>query len=190
MFKQLFKYLFAVFFAVLLFSVIVFTAGWLFYYQNTFKPEKENIMALIHKAPDDEQNLSTPARLLLLDVIHKRSCLMSARALVYNLDIPHPIEGIHGKQVTIFYWSLFLCQDLTEQQRLTIIASHWPYLSERNSYGLNAVANHLYNLPLSELSIEQLANVVACNRGEFICMQAMRRKTLADTLLNNYYKNN
>lgn len=190
MFKQLFKYLFVISLSVLIFFAVLFASGWIYYYQNTFKPEQKNIMAFIHEAPNEEQNLSTPARQLLLNVINKRSCLMAARALNYNLDISHPIDGIHGEQLTEFYWSLFLCQELTEQQRLTIVAAQWPHLSSQNSYGLNAVSRYLYSLPLSELSIEQLANVVACNRGEFVCLHASRRKAIAEGLLDDYYQNN
>lgn len=190
MFKQLFKYILFLSLGLLIFFAVLFASGWVYYYQNTFQTEKETIMELIHQAPHEEQNLSTPARWLLLDAINQRSCLMSARALIHDLDIQHPIDGVSGKQITVFYWSFFVCQEFTEQQRLTIIASFWPHLSRTNTQGLNAVANYLYQLPLSELSIEQLANVVACNRGEFACIHAARRKAIAESLLEDYYENN
>jgi hypothetical protein len=171
-------------------GLMLFTASAAFYYQNSYVPQKENIAAIIKSASNEEQNLSTPARKLLLESISHRSCLMPARSLIYKLDVNHPIDGVLGQHFSMLFWSMFVCHDFNEQQRLTIVASHWPYFSQLNSQGLNVASHFLYKLPLSELSIEQLAHVVACNRGEFVCIREAKRTGIATALLESYYANN
>lgn len=186
MFRRLFRLLFVstVLFSAL--SVIVLTV----YYTKSYLPQRDNILSVIQHSSYEEQNLSTPARKLLLNLIEDRSCLMPARSLIYKLDVEHPIGGMLGQHLSMLFWSVFVCQDFNEQQRLAIVASHWPYFSQLNAQGLTVAANYLYQQPLSELSIEQLAHVVACSRGEFVCIRESKRTDVAMKLLESYYKDN
>lgn len=185
MVKRFIKYAFI----LVVLSAASFFGAMKYYYAKSYLPLRDNIPDIIKSATNEEQNLSTPAKRLLLNSIDNQSCLMSARALIYKLDVHHPVEGIHGQHFSMLYWSIFVCQEFTEDQRLTLVAMNWPYFSQLNAQGLSVAANYLYQLPLSELSIEQMAHVVACNKGEFTCINEKRRTAVAEKLLEHYYEN-
>lgn len=126
---------------------------------SAFQSRKGEIAALISQATPDETHLSPQVAHLIRVSTSGTTATLSARILIDELHVPRAGASMLGWHATNLLWWVYCTIHLSEQERLTLIASRSDM--GRWRYGFSAEAVARFQRPLSSLSLAETATLVA-----------------------------
>ena len=174
----------AVIFLVVAVLPILLFAG---YDLTEFQSRRSDIASLISGASADERNPSLATISLVRNSLGGKTSAFAARLLLDKLHIPWVTKGMFGWHATSALWWACVAIHLSEQEQVTIIASH-SYMGNAR-YGFSTESTARFNKPLSSLSTAEIATVVALTKAPSLYASsperlAQRRDWLLSTLSN------
>lgn len=126
---------------------------------SAFQSRKAEISTLLSQATRDERRLSPQVASLVRVSTGGSTATRSARILIEELRVPQVGESMLGWHATSLLWWAYCAIHLSEQERLTLIASRsW---MGNGRYGYSAEALVRFGRPLSSLSLPEAATLVA-----------------------------
>jgi len=126
---------------------------------SAFQSRKVEISTLLAQATRDERQLSPRTSNLVRVSTGGKTAALSARILIDELRVPRIGESMLGWHATSLLWWAYCAVHLSEQERLTLIASRSSMGNGR--YGYSAEALVRFQRPLSSLSLPEAATLVA-----------------------------
>lgn len=149
-----------------------------------FQPQHARIAALINgAAPQEKEPHSQVAELLRVSLAND-TAVYASRLLIGELGIlpeRHSMTQwhLHG----MLWWSL-VSLHLSESERVTLILALAP--TGRDRRGVAKTAEVLYGVPLSELSLEQAATIIALTKVPGYADKPESLERIKQNLLRKY----
>lgn len=158
-------WLFARTIATLVFIVILaLTAGFAAFDRFYFQPQRPQIPQLIAAATQEERNPPDAVLRLVRAASSQRIASWTYRVLYHDQTNPTQImgysAGAHFPELRGLLWRACLWLHLSEQERVTLIASRSRFYLGRHILGYAAASQALFNRPLASLSKEEAATLV------------------------------
>ncbi len=182
--RLLLKIAFGLIAAILLLLISALAA----YDVTHFQPHRSEIDRLLSGAADDERELPAAVAGLLKVSMGGHTCQIAARQLLFGLDLAPRRGGMLAWHAKSAAWSMLTCVHLNERERLTAIAT-LAYAGAPRTHGLSASANVLFGRPLSQLSLEQQAELIALSDNPYLIDSPERRAKRTAALLARYRAN-
>lgn len=126
---------------------------------SAFQSRKVEISTLLSQATRDEKHLSPPVASLVRVSTGGKTAALSARILIDELRVPQVGESMLGWHATSLLWWAYCGIHLSEQERLTLIASRSWMGNGRHGYSAEALVR--FGRPLSSLSLPEAATLFA-----------------------------
>lgn len=148
--------------AMLTALVLVPTLLFFAYDMLVYQARRADLLVMIHNASPEERQL--PPR--VVGLIRKASggnlSDLAARVLVQRLNVPKVLfdSQLGGHAAQVLWWAL-VALHVSEQDQLTVIAKCAPTGYYDGCYGLSGEALARFQRPLSALSMEEAATLVA-----------------------------
>jgi membrane carboxypeptidase/penicillin-binding protein PbpC len=145
--------------ALLALALVLPVSLFIGYDLSAFQSRKAEISTLLSQATHDERQLSPQMSGLVRVSTGGNTTTLSARILIEELRVPQVGESMFGWHATSLLWWAYCAIHLSEQERLTLIASRsW---MGNGRYGYSAEALARFQRPLSSLSLAEAATLVA-----------------------------
>jgi len=152
-----------------------------------FQSRRTLIEQIVSAASPDERNPSPALKRLVQISMHNRTEVFTARILIQDLKIPLITHGMLGWHATNALWSKLVAFHMSEEEQVTLIISR-SYMGN-SRYGYFAESTSRFGHPLSELSLEELATLVAISHAPSLYLSSTERLNARKEWLIHEYKN-
>ncbi len=152
-----------------------------------FQSRRETIDLMLSTAAPDERVPTSILKRLINISSHNRTAVFTARILIGDLKVPLTTHGMLGWHTTNALWWGLVTLHMSEEEQVTIIASR-SYMGN-NRYGFSNEARARFERPLNELSLEEMATLVAISSAPSLYLSSPERLSTRKEWLIQEFQN-
>lgn len=158
---------------ILVFLLVLPFIGFGVYDLVAFQSRREAIDQILSTAAPGESTPSPTLMRLIQISAHNRTAAFTARILIQDMKVPSTTHGMLGWHTTNALWWGLVAIHMSEEEQVTLIASR-SYMGNHR-YGLSVESRARFGRPLNELSLEEMATLVAISSAPSLYLSSPER---------------